>query len=172
MSRKEEAMTNEELEKKINKAFSEAVPDVYDRVIHEIDMKQGRLPGIVKDKINQSDTGTHEGATDQNDLSTSVQKKPVPGVTFTRRKERRKSRLIKGIFIAAAAAAVAVGTVFGMSTLNAASAVASTVSLDVNPGIEIKLNKDKKVLDVIPGSEEAGEIIGNMDLKGADLDVR
>lgn len=168
-------MTNEELEKKINKAFSDAVPEVFDRVIHEIDMKQGRLPEIVESRHclseDKKDADTHDCAADQNDINAGIQKKSVPGVTFTRRKERKKGRLLKGIFIAAAAAAVAVGTVFGMSTLNAANAVASTVSLDVNPGLEIKLNKDKKVLDVIPGSEEAKEIIGNMDLRGADLDV-
>ncbi len=47
----------------------------------------------------------------------------------------------------------------------------STVSLDVNPAIEMKLNKKERVLNVIPLNEDGEKIIGDMDFKNSDLDV-
>ena len=51
------------------------------------------------------------------------------------------------------------------------SDVAAVISLDVNPSIEIKINKKEKVLDVLALNEDAKVIIGDMDFKGSDLDV-
>ena len=56
-----------------------------------------------------------------------------------------------------------------------ANAVASVVSLDVNPSIELRVNRDEKVLSCTPLNEDAQEILADMgggaDLKGAKLDV-
>ncbi len=56
-----------------------------------------------------------------------------------------------------------------------AHAVASVVSLDVNPSIELKVNKSEKVLVCTPLNEDAKAILADMgdgaDLKGAKLDV-
>ena len=56
-----------------------------------------------------------------------------------------------------------------------ANAVASVVSLDVNPSIELRVNGDEKVLSCTPLNEDAKEILedmgGGADLKGAKLDV-
>ena len=56
-----------------------------------------------------------------------------------------------------------------------AHAVASVVSLDVNPSIELKVNKSEKVLVCTPLNEDANAILADMgdgaDLKGAKLDV-
>ena len=56
-----------------------------------------------------------------------------------------------------------------------ANAVASVVSLDVNPSIELRVNRDEKVLSCTPLNEDAKEILedmgGGADLKGAKLDV-
>ena len=49
--------------------------------------------------------------------------------------------------------------------------VAAVISLDVNPSIEIKINKKEKVLDVMALNEDAKVIIGDMNFKGSDLDV-
>ena len=54
-------------------------------------------------------------------------------------------------------------------------AVASVVSLDVNPSFKLKVNRSEKVLACAPLNEEAKEILADMgygaDLKGAKLDV-
>ena len=56
-----------------------------------------------------------------------------------------------------------------------ANAVASVVSLDVNPSIELKVNRSEKVLACTPLNEDAKTILADMsngaDLKGAKLDV-
>ena len=56
-----------------------------------------------------------------------------------------------------------------------ANAVASVVSLDVNPSIELKVNQSEKILVCTPLNEDAKAILADMsngaDLKGAKLDV-
>ncbi len=56
-----------------------------------------------------------------------------------------------------------------------ANAVASVVSLDVNPSIELKVNKNEKVLSCTPLNDDAKAVLSDMgngaDLKGAKLDV-
>ena len=56
-----------------------------------------------------------------------------------------------------------------------ANAVASVVSLDVNPSIELKVSRNEKVLVCTPLNEDAKAILADMsngaDLKGAKLDV-
>ena len=56
-----------------------------------------------------------------------------------------------------------------------AHAVASVVSLDVNPSIELKVSKSEKVLACTPLNEDAKTVLADMssgaDLKGAKLDV-
>ena len=56
-----------------------------------------------------------------------------------------------------------------------ANAVASVVSLDVNPSIELKVSRNEKVLVCAPLNDDAKTILADMgdgaDLKGAKLDV-
>ena len=56
-----------------------------------------------------------------------------------------------------------------------ANAVASVVSLDVNPSIELKVNQKEKVLSCTPLNQEAEAVLSGMgggaDLKGAKLEV-
>ena len=56
-----------------------------------------------------------------------------------------------------------------------ANAVASVVSLDVNPSIELKVSRSEKVLACAPLNDDAETILADMgdgeDLKGAKLDV-
>ena len=49
--------------------------------------------------------------------------------------------------------------------------VASKIGIDVNPSIEIKINKKDKVIDVIANNDDANKILSGMDLKGSDMNV-
>ena len=49
--------------------------------------------------------------------------------------------------------------------------VDATVSLDVNPSVEIKINQKERILDVIPLNEDGRTIVGDMDFSGSSLDV-
>lgn len=145
-------MTNNELEKKISKAFNAAAPDVYERIADEVDKKNAGKAVEGRDRML-----SRAGGIDDNVLPS--------------KKRRKKSRLVRGFFIAAAAAAAAIIATVGITSYHAVNAVASTVLLDVNPSIEIKINNDNKVLSVIPRSDDAKDVIGNMDFSGANLDV-
>ena len=52
-----------------------------------------------------------------------------------------------------------------------ANAVASIISLDVNPSIELRVNQSEKVLSATPLNAEAEEILTDLPLKGTDLNV-
>ena len=84
------------------------------------------------------------------------------------KKKRILPRAIAGI---AACLVLAAGLFAGgfMKRLN--SGVASTVSLDVNPGIEIDVNRKERVLEVRALNDDAGKVIGDMDFTGSTLDV-
>ena len=47
----------------------------------------------------------------------------------------------------------------------------STVTLDVNPSIELCVNRNNRVLRVTPLNEDGEAVIGTMNLKNVDLDV-
>ena len=49
--------------------------------------------------------------------------------------------------------------------------VTSKVGIDVNPSVELKINKKEKVLEVIANNEDGKKIISDMDLKGSDINV-
>ena len=71
----------------------------------------------------------------------------------------------------AAAFLLLIGGMAGFRTYRANYSVASTVSLDVNPSIEIQVNKKEEVLAVNPRNEDAQIVVGDMDFKGSNLDV-
>ena len=87
----------------------------------------------------------------------------------------KKKSLIFRVAAVAAAFVLCCGVAIGLfayeSGNNPADSVAATVSLDVNPSIEIALNDADTVLSVTPLNEDAKVVIGEMDLKGCDLDV-
>ena len=73
------------------------------------------------------------------------------------------------------AACLAVMLLGGGLFYQQANAVASVVSLDVNPSIELKVNRGEKVLSCTPLNDDAKAVLSDMgngaDLKGAKLDV-
>ena len=81
----------------------------------------------------------------------------------------------KRIWTSLIAACLAVMLLGGGLFYQRANAVASVVSLDVNPSIELKVNRSEKVLACAPLNEDAKAILADMsngaDLKGAKLDV-
>ena len=85
----------------------------------------------------------------------------------TRKPKKRWATLV--------AACLAVLLVGGGLFYQQANAVASVVSLDVNPSIELKVSKSEKILSCTPLNDDAKTVLADMgggaDLKGAKLDV-
>ena len=126
-------MLNKQIEAKVERAFSKAVPDVWEGVLSECGCQQ-------KGQV----------------------------IFMEQRKKHKWIARIAGV--AAALALVAVG-VFGFRTYEAEYKVESTVSLDVNPSIEIRANRGERVLKVLALNEEGSRVIGSMKLEGSDLEV-
>lgn len=92
------------------------------------------------------------------------------GRTIMITETRRVSWTKKAVAIAAAVAIIITGA-FGISTYVNNNSVTSIVSLDVNPSIEIEVNKQERVLAVTPLNDDGKKVIGDMDFKGSDIDV-
>ena len=73
--------------------------------------------------------------------------------------------------LAAAAALAVVCCVFGLTSWRDANAVASVVSLDVNPSIQLQVSKNEKVLAADALNQDAEVILEGMDLRGTQLKV-
>ena len=86
--------------------------------------------------------------------------------TNNKRNKRRWTSLV-----AVAAALALCVSVFGYNFWKSGSAVDSVVLLDVNPSISLTLNTREEVLSANALNEEAQVVLGDMDLKGTDLNV-
>ena len=82
--------------------------------------------------------------------------------------KRRKRSLP---WIAAACLALAIGGGVAGVRYQQANAVASVVSLDVNPCVRLEVNREEKVLSATPVNDDANQILDGMDLTGTDLEV-
>lgn len=71
----------------------------------------------------------------------------------------------------AAAVVLILGSAFGFSAYNTNHAVDATVSLDVNPSVEISANRHDRVLHVTANNTDGQIILGDMDFKGSSLEV-
>ncbi len=73
------------------------------------------------------------------------------------------------LLTAACLVVVIAGGAFGVNSYQQAHTVASIVSLDVNPSIELTLNSKERVLSATPLNSDAVAILDGMDLVGDDL---
>lgn len=96
--------------------------------------------------------------------------KDQKGNVIAMTKTTRTNTTQRILAIAAAFVILAAGA-FGIYTYRMNNMVASTVSLDVNPSIEIKVNQNERVIEVNPLNEDGKKVIGNMDFDGNDIDV-
>lgn len=126
-------MTQHELEGKIKKAFTGAVPDVLDSVL--------------------------------------CQCKEQKGTVISMTEKKRTNPWTKRIAWIAAALVLLAGVAIGFQSYRSNYTVASVVSLDVNPSIEIQVNTKERVLDVLPLNSDGEVVVAGMDFKGSDIDV-
>ena len=85
--------------------------------------------------------------------------------------QRRKRGGPAAVAAAVAVLALLVGGGFGLVRYREANAVDAVVALDVNPSIELRVNRGERVISAAALNADAEVVLGDMDLKGADLDV-
>lgn len=93
------------------------------------------------------------------------------GTVILMTEKTKTSPWVKRIAAAAAALVLLAGGLAGYLVYHNNRAVASTVSLDVNPSVEIQVNSKEKVLAVTARNEDGRTVIGDMDFTGSSLDV-
>ncbi len=92
------------------------------------------------------------------------------GTVMVMEKKKRNPWVMRTVGIAAAVAVCVMGGL-GIHLYGSRFAVESTVSLDVNPSIEIQVNAKEHVLKVEPKNEDGRKVVGEMDFSGSSLDV-
>ena len=116
----------------------------------------------IKQKIKRSFSNIVLPNFDMNDL------KKRKGLVYVNEKKTYK----KGLFVTLSVSlAICVCLFLGLTYFNGNMKVASRIGIDVNPSIELTVNKKEKVLDVIANNSDANIILEGMNLKGSDLNV-
>ena len=85
--------------------------------------------------------------------------------------EKKKKTWLRPLIAAAACLCLLLGGGFGVRNYRVNHTVDATVSLDVNPSVEIQVNQKERVLNVKALNEDGRIIVGDMDLSGSSLDV-
>ena len=145
--------SDQEMNRKIKQAFTNATPDILDSVLADCKEQKGNI----------TMTTLHDH------IDTTKNRPSHPDTSANT--ARRTGSWLKPILSIAAALLLVIGGHAGLNTYHANHSVASTVILDVNPSIEIQVNGKEKVLAVIARNEDAEIIVGDMDFAGSNLDV-
>ena len=87
----------------------------------------------------------------------------------TTEKKKTSPRKYLSMIAAACLVLVIAGGAYGVGRYQQSNAVASVVSLDVNPSIELTLNSKEKVLSATALNSDAVAVLDGMDLVGDDL---
>lgn len=139
-------MTDRELEQKLANAFARAAPDDLEAILSRCGEQNG---SVIEMK-------------EQNIIDVEVT-------------EVRSKRKLRPWLAAACAALVLLGAGGGGFAYYQGHAVASVVSLDVNPSIELKVNRNERVISCTALNTEAAAVLFDMDggddLKGTKVDV-
>ncbi len=86
--------------------------------------------------------------------------------------KKNTKRMISSFVAVAAALAILLGGGIVISSINNANKTAqSVVTLDVNPSLQISLNKNERVLGVKPLNDDAKKVVGDMDFENSSLEV-
>lgn len=94
----------------------------------------------------------------------------IPMNSQPEKQPKRKNWIKRSGIIAAAVLALFVAGIAGFNVYDQKT-VDSVISLDVNPSLEMKVNKNEKVLEVKPLNEDGQIIVGEMDFKNTDLEM-
>jgi len=137
-------MRRKEMEKRINNVFSESIPDVLDNILEICEEKKGfeeKMKVVKNKKIEQP--------------------KEVKKSFFI------KPKLVGGLICVC----VLVFGFVGLYRYNVINSVDSVVEFDVNPSVELKVNRDDDVLEAIPLNDDGKKILGDMEFENVDLEV-
>ena len=143
-------MTDRELEQKLADAFTRAAPDDLEAILSRCGEQNG---SVMEMKELRSD----------------------PNIIDVEVTEVKPKRGLRSWLAAACVALALLGAGGGGLIYHQSYAVASVVSLDVNPSIELKVSRNERVISCTALNTEAAAVLfdmdGGADLKGTKVDV-
>ncbi len=83
----------------------------------------------------------------------------------------KKSRKKKFIWLGSVCTAVFCLLVLGGGYYNNHYVIQNTIGIDVNPSLELKVNKQNEVREVVANNDDAKTVLQDMDLVGSDINV-
>ncbi len=134
-------MNNKQIEEKLKNAVSHATPDVLENILSQCSNEKGTVIDMTQ---------------------------------MFEDKSNKSSRKHTAIAVGAAAAAIALfatGIFAGSRFSYLTNAVDSIVEIDVNPSVQLQINRKEKVLEATALNDDATQILEGMDLEGAQLNV-
>ena len=86
--------------------------------------------------------------------------------------EKKRSSPLRGFAAVAAVLVLIIAGVFAVKNLGVPSdTLAAVVSLDVNPSIELNVDKDEKIISAKGLNDDGRRVLGDMELEGSSLEV-
>ena len=103
------------------------------------------------------------------DLCEDIQKDCVPQQKAPAEAQPKRRHVLRNVLAAAACMALLV-TGTGVYFYETAFKTETTISLDVNPGIQMNLNKKEEVLSIVPTNQDGEQLLHNLDFQGDNLE--
>lgn len=175
-----ERMTDEKIESCLKQAIEDSTPDMLDALMAEIELEQaaaehttaeqapvGGASEPAAEDVNR--LAAEETWTDLTGLGAALaasETEAARQIAASRRKRRRW-------YQAFAACAAALVLFIGGSTFfdKSQDDVFAVVNLDVNPSVELLINKDREIIEAKALNEDGTAILDDMDLAGTDVKV-
>ena len=155
-------MKETEIKNRLKTAVQHSVPNVLDSILSDLEEQKGsenNMDNRINNSINNKTSNSQIGDSKMNNTK----------VTNIERNSSNRSWVRSISALAAVFLFVLLGV--GGFRIYGAIAVDSIISFDVNPSLEMKVNKDEKVLEVNPLNEEGKQVIGTMNFKNTDLEM-
>ncbi len=87
-------------------------------------------------------------------------------LAFLRRERKKRAKSFRHIYRYAAACAVMLAVVFGMGSYRILNTAVSYISIDINPSVELGLNRFNNVVEAAAYNDDGAELLKDIDLKG------
>ena len=145
-----EKISNKKIEESLNRSICESTPDILESLMQKLDLKDEPQDALRRAVMEESSEKTEDN-------------------TQTANIQNKNTKIRRWIGIAAAAAAallLATGVFLFFRSRNEEVAV---VGIDVNPGVELSVSRQQRILKAIPLDSEGAEILNDLELKGCEI---
>lgn len=87
-------------------------------------------------------------------------------LAFLQRERKKREKGFKYVYRYAAACAVMLAVFFGMGSYRVFNTAVSYISIDINPSVELGLNRFNNVVEAAAYNDDGAELLKDIDLKG------